>query len=159
MKTSIHLTATIAATVITIGTAGIAVASRADDVRVGRPTITRVRDDDRDDERGATSRCLAPSPTPPTSPSANGEMAQTITVTIERTTLLRVDRRNRITAAATNTGCRPSNGDRVYLISPSGTYTEVTDVDLDDIDWKGSFRTIGGFERQSGRARLDDRDH
>lgn len=158
MKTSIHFTATVAAVVVAIGTTSIAVASRADDIRVGRPTITRVRDD-HEDERGAASRCLAPAPAPPASPNVAGDMAQTITVTIERTTLLRVDRRNRITAAATNTGCHPRNGDRVYVISPSGTYTEVSDVDLDDIDWKGSFRTIGGFERQSGRARLNDRDH
>ena len=160
MKTSIHLTAAFAATVVAIGTVGTAVASRSDDVRIGRPTVTRMHEDDDDDpDRSVPTRCLAPTPDPPTTPGGAGDMGQTITVTIERTTLLRVDRRNRVTAAATNTGCRPRNGDRVYVISSSGTYTAVTGIDLDDIDWKGSFRTIGGFERQSGRDRLRVNDH
>lgn len=164
MKKSLHVATTLVVGAITVGTASIAVASRADDIRIGRTTVTRVhQDDDGDDEdRMANSRCLGPAVTPPKAPSAastDDVTQQTITVTIERTTLLRVDRRSRITAAATNTGCRPRNGDRVYVISPSGTYTEAIGVDLDDIEWKGSFRTIAGFERQPGRDRLRVNDH
>jgi hypothetical protein len=155
MRKSLHVATALVVGTITVGTASIAVASRSDDIRIGRPTVTRVHDDE-DDDREDRARCLGTPSTSTTMPADQGVMSQTITVTIERTALLRVDRRGRITAAATNTGCRPQPGDRVYVIAPSGTYTEVTDVDLDEFDWKGSFRAIGRFERQSGKERLDD---
>lgn len=155
MRKSLHVATALVVGTITVGTASIAVASRSDDIRIGRPTVTRVHHDE-DDDRDDRAQCLGTPSTSTTNPADQGAMSQTVTVTVERTALLRVDRRGRITAAATNTGCRPHVGDRIYVISPSGTYTEVTDVDLDELDWKGSFRSIGQFERQSGRQRLHD---
>jgi hypothetical protein len=71
-----------------------------------------------------------------------------ITVTVPRTVLLRMDKRGHIIAAATNTGCPPQAGDDVYVISPDGSIARSAAVDIASTRWVGNFATPGAFEPQ-----------
>jgi hypothetical protein len=86
----------------------------------------------------------------PSSPSggATGVVQQSVAVVVPPVALLRVDESDRITAAATNTGCAPRAGDEVYLLRPDGTVVLTTSVDVTRITWRGDFRTPGDYQRQ-----------
>jgi hypothetical protein len=78
--------------------------------------------------------------TPSTYPGANVE---TITLTIEPTSLLAVDAQGRVTAAETNTGCAPRPGDHLYLVHPDGNLTEATGLDVTRLHFTGDFTLFG----------------
>jgi hypothetical protein len=78
--------------------------------------------------------------TPTTLPGANVE---TITLTIEATSLLAVDEQGRVTAAETNTGCAPQPGDHVYFVHPDGNLTEAIGFDVSALHFAGDFREFG----------------
>jgi hypothetical protein len=79
---------------------------------------------------------------------AGDGLKQTISVRVRATTFLRVDALGRVTSAATNTGCRPSNQDDVFLLLPNGTIEQATALHLDDCHWTGDFTVPGQFQPQ-----------
>jgi hypothetical protein len=80
-------------------------------------------------------------------------LQQVIKVRVLATTFLRVDKKGRVTAAATNTGCAPSENDEVFLFQPNGTI-EASFGKIPDCDWSGDFTVAGRFQPQDC-----DRDH
>ena len=72
----------------------------------------------------------------------------TIAVTVPAVALLRVDARGRIIAAATNTGCRPRQGDIAYVVQPDGSLVADHRVRPDIVDWTGDFRVPGRMQPQ-----------
>ena len=87
---------------------------------------------------------------------AGSVVRQMITVHVPATTFLRVDRSGRVTSAATNTGCQPSNSDDVFLFRPGGTI-ETTAIDVDTCNWTGNFSVPGRFQPQTCRPLQHDR--
>ncbi|MBI4935635.1 MAG: hypothetical protein HY828_17270 [Actinobacteria bacterium] len=101
--------------------------------------------DDNDDRR-------RPSPsTSTTTTSPDGQLLPSFLVGLAPTTFVKVDRSGRIVEAATNTSCRPARGDTVYVFLRDGTIITAPHLDLDAIDWRGSFRTPGVYHRQRGQ--------
>lgn len=82
-------------------------------------------------------------------PSPDGILLQDLTVDVRATDLLKVDRRGRVIAAATNTGCVPRRGDDVFLIRPDGSAVQTAEFDFNSCRWLGNFRTPGVFQPQS----------
>jgi hypothetical protein len=108
--------------------------TRADERRRERAREGRGVDDDHDNDSDA---------------EPDGQLLPSFEVGLDPTTFVKVDRNGRIVSAATNTGCRPISGDTVYLFLPDGSITLAPYLDLDEIDWKGSFRSPGEFYRQT----------
>lgn len=81
-----------------------------------------------------------------TLPGANVE---TITLTIEPTSLVKVDERGRVLAAETNTGCAPRRGDHVYVVHQDGTLEDAPTFDVALVRWTGDF-TQFGYQLQTG---------
>jgi hypothetical protein len=81
---------------------------------------------------------------------ANGGagLQQVIKVSIPSTTFLRVDKKGRVTAAATNTGCEPNKNDEVFLFQPNGKI-EASFGKIPDCDWSGDFSEPGRFQPQN----------
>jgi hypothetical protein len=91
-------------------------------------------------------------------PSNGGSgLQQVVKVSVAATTFLRVDKSGRVTAAATNTGCEPSNNDQVFLFRPNGTI-EATFAKIPDCDWSGDFTVSGRFQPQDCRGNKHGRD-
>lgn len=81
-------------------------------------------------------------------PGSSGGLQQTASVGVPASVFLRVDKRGRVTAAATNTGCVPRRGDDVYLFQPSGSI-KAAGFDLNSCHWTGDFTIAGRFQPQS----------
>ena len=77
-----------------------------------------------------------------------GMLQQLISVRVRGTMFLRVDKSGRVVAAATNTGCRPSKQDDVFLLRPNGSIEPTTLLDIDKCDWTGDFSVPGRFQPQ-----------
>ena len=80
------------------------------------------------------------------SPAAS--LQQVISVGVPRTVFVRVDKSGRITAAATNTGCPPRNGDDFFLFRPGGTIEPTTSINADACNWSGDFAVVARFYAQ-----------
>jgi hypothetical protein len=82
--------------------------------------------------------------------------AQSISVTVPATAMLRLDADGRIEAAWTNTGCPPSSDLDLWLMAADGSITAAPAswVDgVDDVDWLGDFSEPGVFVDQRGAER------
>jgi hypothetical protein len=90
--------------------------------------------------------------TPSTLPGANVE---TITLTIEATSLLAIDGSGRVTAAETNTGCAPRSTDHLYFVHANGNLTEAIGVDVASLRFTGDF-TEFGYHPVAGEREGDD---
>jgi hypothetical protein len=73
---------------------------------------------------------------------------QPVTVIVPAITMLRMDRNGVVIAAATSTGCRPQDGDDVYVEQPDGSFTLTTTIDIDSFHWTGDFTTPGSYQPQ-----------
>ena len=80
--------------------------------------------------------------------SPSTRIQQVIVVQVPRTAFLRVDKSGHIIAAATNTGCRPTTGDDVFLFRPGGKIEPTTAVILEACDWTGDFAVSARFYPQ-----------
>lgn len=78
-----------------------------------------------------------------TLPTFDGAMVQTITVTVEPTSLLRIDQDGRVSAAATNTGCAPRATDHLFVVQADGSLRPAEGIDVDAIAWTGDFTRYG----------------
>jgi hypothetical protein len=76
-------------------------------------------------------------------PTASGVSVQTITVTVERTALVKVDAAGKVLAAETNTGCAPRPGDRVFVVQADGSLREAVGFDATATAWTGDFTRFG----------------
>gem|GEM_PF-5182310 len=83
------------------------------------------------------------------SQDAREELTQSISARVPATTFLRVDVSGRVISAATNTGCRPSKHDDVFLLRPGGTIEQGTALFLDHCNWTGNFTQPGVFQPQA----------
>ena len=81
-------------------------------------------------------------------------LRQVISVRVPPTIFLRVDKLGRVTAAATNTGCRPSKQDDAFLVRPNGAIEPTTLLHVDKCDWTGDFSVPGRFQPQWCNAGL-----
>jgi hypothetical protein len=143
-------TAALIATVLSV-TSAIALFSMSDAQSSGTggqraPSACRGRDDDHGDDRNDDRRSGRPSVT--TSTTTAGHLLPDFVVGLAPTTFLKLDRRGRIVEAATNTGCRPTPGDVVYVAVPGGDIIEAPYLDLAAITWRGGFRVPGVYHRQ-----------
>ena len=125
-----------------------------DDDRAARecprqPRAPRATSDDDDDRRRPGTTTSTTSST--TTTLRDGQLLPSFLVGLAPTTFVKVDRSGRITEAATNTSCRPTRGDTVYVFLRDGTIITAPHLDLDAIDWRGSFRTPGVYHRQRGQ--------
>jgi hypothetical protein len=112
--------------------------TRPSDDRDDRPRTCRSRQGDgNDDDRYPT-----------TTRTPSGQLLPSFLVGLPQVTFLKVDRSGRIIAAATNTSCRPTPGDTVYVTLPNGTIITAPHLDLAFIEWRGSFREPGVYYRQ-----------
>ena len=82
-----------------------------------------------------------------------GMLQQMISVRVPAATLIRLDKSGRIIAAATNTRCRPSKQDEVFLIRVGGAVEPTTTIHVEDCKWIGDFTIPGRFQPQD--CRLD----
>ena len=73
---------------------------------------------------------------------------QTVVVRVPATTLLRVDRWGRVTAAATNTGCAPRATDQVYVARADGTLQRTFSIHVDHYRWTGDFTVAARYQMQ-----------
>ncbi|MFZ4720212.1 MAG: hypothetical protein ACOYMR_12350 [Ilumatobacteraceae bacterium] len=89
-------------------------------------------------------------------PAVDGAMVQAVTVTIEPTSLLKLDRRGKVSAAATNTGCRPHATDHLYVVNPDGSLREAKGIDVDRVKWTGDFREWGFVPQRTSGGSDDD---
>jgi hypothetical protein len=106
------------------------------------------RDDDRDhDNRG---RNRGHGRHHPEDTSGHG-LQQKVTVLNPATAFLRVDKAGRVSSAATNTGCKPSKGDAVFLLRPGGKVEQATTFDVNACNWSGNFTAPGRFQPQDCR--------
>ena len=119
--------------------------SHHDDGR-GRTSLRGGRNDDgsSDDRGGGDDHHHHPGPNPPPS----GMLQQILTVGVHPTDLLKVDRRGRVIAAATNTGCVPRQGDDVFLFRPDGSGVLTTSFDFVSCRWMGNFSIRGLYQPQ-----------
>lgn len=76
-------------------------------------------------------------------PSSDGAMVQTVTVSIEPTSLLRLDADGHVIAAETNTGCAPRGTDRLFVVHDDGSLTEAPGFDVASVAWTGDFTQFG----------------
>jgi hypothetical protein len=76
-------------------------------------------------------------------PAGDGSAVQTITVTVERTALLKLDAVGTVVAAETNTGCAPRPGDRLFVVQPDGSLREAIGIDVTATAWTGDFTQFG----------------
>ncbi|MDO8392583.1 MAG: hypothetical protein Q7V57_19080 [Actinomycetota bacterium] len=67
-------------------------------------------------------------------------------VSVPPTAILRVDWGGQVTAAMTNTGCAPHEGDDVFLMWPDHSVTAGPALDLGAICWVGDVSDPGGYE-------------
>lgn len=72
-----------------------------------------------------------------------GDATQTVTVTVERVAMLRLDASGAVTAAQTNTGCAPRTGDRIYIVQADGSLVEAPAFDVTATHWHGDFTQFG----------------
>ncbi len=100
-----------------------------------RPDVGK--DDGKDDGRGTT-----------TATTRSGQLLPDFFVGLPQVTFLKVDRSGRIISAATNTSCRPTAGDTVYVTLPNGTIITAPHLDIASIEWQGTFREPGVYYRQ-----------
>jgi len=91
-------------------------------------------------------------------PVASGGLQQSVVVRVPPTVLLRVDSSGRVIAAATNTGCVPSEGDDVFVFRPDGSIHQTTTFDVESCDWSGNFTVPGQFQTQVCRGSEHPRD-
>ena len=83
------------------------------------------------------------------SPTTNGgAMTLALTVTVPRTTIVRLDSSGRVVAALTNTGCAPRAADDIYLSTAGGALTKTASFDVGHITWVGNFTTPGVYQAQ-----------
>jgi hypothetical protein len=87
--------------------------------------------------------CWGTPTTVPTLPSSDGAMVQTVTVSIEPTSLLRLGADGHVIAAETNTGCAPRSTDRRFIVHDDGSLTEVPGFDVASVAWTGDFTQFG----------------
>ena len=74
-----------------------------------------------------------------------------VTVTVPPVALVRLDRRGRIAAAATNTGCAPRASDDVYIVRRDGRARPASARFVErrlDRRWVGDFTERGVYQRQ-----------
>jgi hypothetical protein len=77
-------------------------------------------------------------------------LQQDIALTVKPTALIRVDRKGKITAAATNTGCAPRQGDDVFVVRPDGSITPSSSSNFVNRKWTGNFSVPGVYVAQRG---------
>lgn len=109
-------------------------------------------------ERGTTSPVAATAPaaalvevpvcwgsptTLTTLPSFDGSAVQTVTVSVEPTSLLRLGADGHVIAAETNTGCAPRGTDRLFIVHDDGSLTEAPGFDVASVAWTGDFTQFG----------------
>ena len=87
--------------------------------------------------------CWGATATPVTTPDSGDTSIQTITVTVERTALVKVDATGKVLAAETNTGCAPRPGDRVFVVQANGSLREALGFDSTATVWTGDFTHFG----------------
>ena len=85
---------------------------------------------------------------PATATTFPGPNVETIALSVEATSLVKIDDRGRILAAETNTGCAPRDGDHIYLVHPDGSMHEAFGFDVQSFEWTGDF-TKFAFQPQS----------
>jgi hypothetical protein len=145
-------TATLIATVLSVISA-IALFSMSDAQSGTRgqraPAACRGRaDDGRGDDGGDDDRRSGRQSATTSTTTATGHLLPDFSVGLAPTTFLRIDRRGRIVEAATNTSCRPTPGDTVYVAVPGGDIIEAPYLDLAAITWRGDFRVPAVYHRQ-----------
>jgi hypothetical protein len=78
-----------------------------------------------------------------------GGMSQTITVTVPRLAIIRLDASGGVASAMTNTGCAPRPADDVYLVDAFGTFVNEDPAhELPDHVWVGDFTRRGVYQPQ-----------
>jgi hypothetical protein len=126
----------VAAVVLLVGTGSAAVAAAHSGAPLPAPT-----------QRSVTTplveapTCWAPEPGTPS--TIGGANVETITLTIEATSLLAVNEEGRVTAAETNTGCAPRPTDHLYFVHPDGSVTDASGTDLTGLRFTGDFTQFG----------------
>jgi hypothetical protein len=84
--------------------------------------------------------------------TGSGMLQQVISVRVPASTFIRLDKSGRIIAAATNTRCRPSKQDEVFLLRAGGAVEPTTTIDVEDCKWIGDFTVPGRFQPQDCRV-------
>ena len=80
----------------------------------------------------------------------------TIAVTVPATTLVRVDRRGRVTAAMSNTGCRPQLSDDIWVLRSGAEEIEPASLSFARAvvaqRWPGRWQEPGVWHRPAGHS-------
>jgi len=85
----------------------------------------------------------------PPAASQGGGMSQTITVTVPRLAIIRLDASGSVASAMTNTGCAPRTADDIYLVDAAGTFlNEDPAHELPNHVWVGDFTRRGVHQPQ-----------
>jgi hypothetical protein len=94
--------------------------------------------------------CWGSSATGATLPVVDGGMVQTVTVSVEPTSLLKLDADGHVNAAETNTGCAPRSTDRLFVVHDDGSLTDATGFDVASVAWTGDFTQFGFVSQRHG---------
>mgnify|MGYP003330790552 CR=1 FL=1 len=76
-------------------------------------------------------------------PVTAGDAAGVVRVTVPHVAFIYLDAADKVTAAATNTGCAPRATDRVYEYLPGATGPVAAAFDVAAVAWVGDFTQIG----------------
>ena len=93
------------------------------------------------------------------SPSRADDNTQTLMVTVQRVSVLRLDDSGRIVAAMTNTGCAPRPGDELFYARPDGSLVPASTAALANRRWVGNFTVPGVTVPQTQSKRVTDAEH
>jgi hypothetical protein len=86
---------------------------------------------------------------PSSAASQGGGMSQSITVTVPRLAIIRLDASGGVASAMTNTGCAPRPVDDVYLVDALGTFVNEDPAhELPNHVWVGDFTRRGVYQPQ-----------
>ncbi len=91
--------------------------------------------------------CWGTPTTATTLPSPAGAMVETVTVSVEPTSLLKLDADGHVRSAETNTGCAPRSTDHLFFVHDDGSLTDATGFDVASVAWTGDFTQFGFIEQ------------